>query len=178
MLSIPILDTIVADGPHPELGEHAATYGRLVGSWTGTLYNHMTPGGVQTASIEIHFAWVLEGRAIQDVWITPARPDRERTTERVLDWYGTTLRTFDAKSGVWRARWLNPVTGFFAELDGRRQGDDIVQLGSRAGRPIRWTFSRITAESFVWQGHVLEPDGITWRLEVEIRARRMAGDHP
>ena len=57
-------------------------------------------------------------------------------------------------------------------LEGRRQGDDIVQLGLRAGRPIRWTFSEIQADSFRWQGHALADDGATWRLEIDIAFRR------
>ena len=29
------LDALVARGPHPSLGAHADTYGRLIGSWAG-----------------------------------------------------------------------------------------------------------------------------------------------
>jgi hypothetical protein len=37
---------------------------------------------------EIHFGWVLEGRAVQDIWIRPKRPVPSTM-------YGTTLRVFD-----------------------------------------------------------------------------------
>src|SRR5262245_47305146 len=44
---------------------------------------------------EVHFGWVLEGRAIQDVWMIPRRRDR-RPGAPVMptagNWYGTTLR--------------------------------------------------------------------------------------
>lgn len=65
--------------------------------------------------------------------------------------------------------WIGEVR---IDLEGRRIGDDIVQLGTRGGRPIRWTFSAIRADSFVWQGHILETDGATWRLEIEVRLSR------
>jgi hypothetical protein len=166
------LETLAAKGPHPSLGAHADTYGRIIGSWIGEVRNHMVAGSVPSASIEAHFSWALDGRAIQDVWITPARRERGAGVKASLDWYGTTLRVFDPKSESWRATWTDPVSQLRIELDGRRQGDDIVQIGTRQGSPIRWTFSQIRAESFLWQGHILDVDGATWRLEVDINFQR------
>lgn len=167
-------DTLLARGPHPSLGEHAQTYSRVMGSWRGLLHNHMLGRSVPPVSIEAHFAWVLEGRAVQDVWITPARDERGSGSS-ALDWYGSTLRVFEPGSGAWRTVWTDPVSGLRIELVGRRQGDDIVQIGTRGGRPIRWTFSQIHSDSFVWQGHVLNVDGKTWDLEVDIQFRRVEG---
>lgn len=169
-----LFDVLSAPGPHPSLGAHADTYGRLIGSWTGEVRNHMVPGQPLSGSIEIHFGWVLDGRAVQDVWITPARPERP-TRGAGLDWFGTTLRVFDPKSESWRAMWWDPASQLRIDLEGRRQGDDIVQIGTRGGRPIRWSFSGIGQDAFLWQGHILEADGATWRLEVAIQARRTRG---
>jgi hypothetical protein len=166
-------EALFAAGPHPSLGAHADTYGRLIGSWAGEVRNHMAPGPPPTASIEVHFAWALDGRAVQDAWITPSRADRAAGRTALIHWFGTTLRVFDATSESWRALWWDPESAIRIEIEGRRQGDDIVQLGQRGGRPIRWSFSRITGESFLWQGHILEPDGATWRLEVEVLLRRV-----
>lgn len=167
-------DTLLARGPHPSLGDHAQTYSRVMGSWRGLLHNHMLGRSVPPVSIEAHFAWVLEGRAVQDVWITPARDERGSASP-ALDWYGSTLRVFEPGSGAWRTVWTDPVSGLRIELSGRRQGDDIVQIGTRGGRPIRWTFSQIRSDSFVWQGHILNVDGKTWDLEVDIQFRRVEG---
>jgi len=88
--------------------------------------------------------------------------------------YGTTLRVWDASSQAWRVTWMNPVTGGLDELIGRRRGEEVVQVGTHAdGTPIRWIFTEITSDSFHWIGEALEPDGRTWRLEGEFRARRM-----
>jgi hypothetical protein len=40
------------------------------------------------------------------------------------------------------------------------------------GTPIRWTFSEVADDSFRWRGERLEPDGRTWRLQVDFQARR------
>src|SRR4051812_8763384 len=51
------------------------------------------PPGGRLGPAEAHFAWVLEGRAVQDVWIMPRRG--QRSGPRPLDTYGTTLRLWD-----------------------------------------------------------------------------------
>jgi hypothetical protein len=166
------IETLVAEGPHPSLGDQARTYNRLIGSWVGHAENHMGGQGVREGSIEAHFAWVLEGRAVQDVWITPARGDREQPASHGLNWYGSTLRVFDPSSQAWRTTWTDPVSRLRIELVGRSQGEDIVQIGTRDDRPIRWMFFDIKPESFAWQGHISNDDGKTWDLEVAIRFLR------
>lgn len=152
---------LVAPGPHPSLGAHAETYGRLIGGWTGERRAHRPDGAISSVAVEIDFAWVLGGRAVQDVWITAGH-----------ELFGTTLRVFDAKRETWRVLWWNPASGSRSELEGRRQGDDVVQLGASDGRPIRWTFSRIRPRSFAWHGHALADDGVTWQLESEFELSR------
>jgi hypothetical protein len=170
-MNSPFVSALVADGPHPSLGAHADTYGRFIGSWSGEVHDHFPDGQISVGSVEVHFAWVLEGRAVQDLWIAPARPQRGgRAVAR--DRYGMTLRVFDPPSETWRVVWINPSADTRTDLVGRRHGDDVVQLGTRDGRPIRWTFSEVQSDSFLWQGHILEPDGMTFRLEAEFRFRR------
>ena len=66
------------------------------------------------------------------------------------------------------------MTAFAPSSIGRRRGNEIVQEGHFPdGTPIRWTFSEITPDSCRWRGERLEPDGKTWRLQVEFRARRV-----
>lgn len=166
------IEGLICRQPHPSLGAHARTYERLIGSWVGRLHNHMLGRQVPSSSIEAHFAWVLEGRAVQDLWITPARGERGAAPQQSFDWYGSTLRVFDPASEAWRTVWTDPVSQLRIELVGRGQGDDIVQVGTRGDRAIRWTFSEIQPQSFTWRGHSLAFDGKTWNLEVEIQFQR------
>src|SRR3954466_8550016 len=100
-------------------------------------------GGVKITSAEVHFAWALDGKAVQDVWITPSRRDRAAGVHATPEMYGTTVRVFDPKRESWPVVWLDPVSGRRIELEGRRQGDDIVQVGTADGWPIRWTISAV-----------------------------------
>jgi len=166
------IEGLICRQRHPSLGAHARTYERLIGSWIGRLHNHMVGREVPVSSVEAHFAWVLEGRAVQDLWITPARGERGGTPQQSFDWYGSTLRVFDPSSESWRTVWTDPVSQLRIELVGRSQGDDIVQVGTRGDLAIRWTFSDIQPQSFTWRGHSLANDGKTWNLEVDIQFQR------
>jgi hypothetical protein len=122
---------------------------------------------------EWHFSWILEGRAVQDVLIAPRRIKRNRSGPRTADRYGTSIRIYDAKAGIWRITWINPATGAHDELTGRKIGADVVQEGKRPdGQRIRWVFTRITPSSCLWYGEALQPDGRTWKREAEFHLRK------
>jgi len=158
----------------PEIPESADAYGWLIGSWALEVSHYRVDVGARHLKGEVHFGWVLEGRAVQDVWVMPPRAERTTDLDKASNMYGTTLRLWDPLIQAWRVTWINPVTGSRDELIGRWSGKDVVQVGTRSdGTPIRWIFTEITPESVRWIGESLMPDGKTWKLEGEFRARRM-----
>ena len=166
---------LLATGRSSEIPDAADVYGWLIGSWELDVLHYWVDVSERGIKSEAHFAWVLEGRAVQDVWIVPRRSSRTAELGKTNNTYGTTLRVWDGAIQAWRVSWINPVTGARAELIGRWSGKDIVQIGTHAdGTPIRWIFSEITPDSFRWTGEALNPDGQTWRLEGEFRAKRVA----
>src|SRR5262245_38259268 len=166
---------LAAPGRAPEIPDSADVYGWLIGSWELQIVHYLVDVTARGLKGETHFGWVLEGRAVQDVWIMRVPPlHRANEQDKGLSTYGTTLRIWDPLIQAWRVTWVNPVTGSRDELIGRWCGKDIVQVGRHAdGTPIRWSFTEITPESFRWLGEALETDGRTWKLEAEFRARRM-----
>jgi hypothetical protein len=167
------MEAVPSAGRSQEIAPEDDVYGWLIGSWELDVRRYGVDVSARNLRGEVHFAWVLEGRAVQDVWIMPQRSVRTPQTEKTCNMYGTTLRVWDASLKAWRITWINPVTGGRDELIGRWSGKDIVQVGARNGIPIRWMFTEITPDSFRWTGEVLEADGATWRLEGEFLARRM-----
>lgn len=169
------LNTLAALERSPEIPESADVYGWLIGSWDLDVY-HYAAENVSSMSIkgEAHFTRVLEGRAVQDVWIMPKRSERSAEIAKTNNMYGTTFRVWDSSIQAWRITWMNPVTGHREEQLGRWAGRDIVQIGVRSNGVLsRWRFTEITSESFHWIGEALEPDGKTWKIEGEFRAKRM-----
>lgn len=170
----PFLEILSPMSRSPDINPDDDLYGFLIGSWELDLAAYPDDGNVAHSTGEAHVAWVLDGRAIQDVFINPERSDRTPDSPKFANWFGTTFRYFDPTIRAWRVFWFNPDDGVRAELVARRCGDEIVQEGHFPdGTPIRWTFSDIRPDSYLWRGERLEPDGKTWRLQVEFRARRV-----
>ena len=165
---------LAADGRSPEIPEAADVYGWLCGSWDLTVLRYR---GIDVSARgltgEVHAARVLEGRAVQDVWIMPRREDRTAEWDPTLNMYGTTLRSWDGSIQAWRIAWINPVRSHREDQIGGWNGKDIVQNGTRAdGTKTRWTFTEIAADSFHWRGEALYPNATTWTLEGEFLAKR------
>lgn len=168
------LAPLLADEPAADRAEKMMLYGQFVGAWDATVTIHNADGTTRSAPAEIHFGWVLEGRAVQDVWIVPSRAARAKDASLPVKLYGTTLRIYDPGIDAWHIRWINPPSQQFDSMIGRADGHDIVQLGQGAdGNPIRWSFREITPTSFHWTGERSVDGGKNWRLEGEFHARRI-----
>jgi len=63
------LDALHANGSSADRGANMDLYGWLVGSWEIDVTEFGQDGSRQVRPGEWHFGWVLEGRAIQDVWM-------------------------------------------------------------------------------------------------------------
>jgi len=123
----------------------------------------------------IHFGWILQGRAVQDVWMIPRLEDRAKApaSPAAGNWYGTTLRVYDPEIDAWRIWWIDPATNAFRQQIGRARGADIVQEGrTDAGDLTRWSFTEIRPDSFHWLGEASDDGGASWQLQVEVLARR------
>ncbi len=164
---------LLAKSPSTELGDAASVYAWLIGSWDVRVIDHQSDGSKHESAGEWHFSWVLEGRAVQDVWISPPRTQRKASPPKSGNRYGTSLRVYDSKIGAWRVTWINPVSGAHDELIGRRKGNDIVQEGRDSeGNQMRWVFTDIKPDTFRWYGERSYDGGKTWRLEAEFFAKR------
>ena len=162
-----------APGRSAEVPEADDLYGFLVGSWELDVRRYWVDVAARGIKGEVHCGWVLEGRALQDVWIMPPRAVRRQPPEPNLDMYGTTLRVWDPAIRAWRITWINPVAGHQVQQIGRRSGRDIVQLGALPdGTLTRWMFREITPDSFHWTGETLGADGQTWQPSGEFLAKR------
>jgi hypothetical protein len=151
-------------------------YGALIGTWSVVVTDHAEDGSSHRANGEWLFARTLEGRAVQDVWISPPRSARnEAHVPGPLDRYGTSIRTPLPGGREWLVTWLNPVRHVELRLTGRRVGERIVQEGELPdGTRLRWTFSDVSRNSFHWTGEVSADAGRSWRLQQEMQATRTA----
>jgi hypothetical protein len=64
-----VAEVLHSSGPSSELGNAANVYDWLIGSWNVRVIDYDDNGLIHESRGEWHFSWVLEGRAIQDVFI-------------------------------------------------------------------------------------------------------------
>lgn len=169
---VQFVEALTAPPPSPLAGRDADLYDALLGDWDAEVVDHLPDGTVRRQSAEMHFARVLEGRAVQDLWIVPALRDRSASSAVPGNRYGTTLRVYDPAAGTWRVTWWNPVSGKENRLVGRREGVRIVQTGEEDGKPIRWIFEEAGPERFHWVGESSPDGGHSWVRHTEFLARR------
>jgi hypothetical protein len=141
-------------------------FGQFVGSWDidGTWYQQ--GGESRQGKGEWHFAWILGGCGIQDVLFTSGAAPHQ---------FGTTIRCYDKAMDAWHIVWMQPASGEFVRLLGRKIADRILieGVGTDLRRRERWSFNKITPASFLWLGEVSFDGGVTWILEQDMRARRL-----
>lgn len=161
-ISAPSIHALHASGPASDRAEKMGLYSWLIGDWEMDGSIHLDNGTLHKDRGEIHFGWVLEGRAIQDVWIFPGA------------FYGTTLRVYDPGLDAWHILWSDPLKQYYTRQIGRACGKDIVQDGKlEDGTLIRWIFTEITPDSFHWLGERSRDDGASWQLQAEFFAQRV-----
>lgn len=156
-----LTDTLLSASAHPERVAGLALYAFLVGRWRFSASVWPADGVPLHGEGRIAAGWVLDGRAIQDVWHLPGI------------FHGTTLRVYDAARDGWHILWSDPLHQYYGRQFGRAAGNDIVQLGHNdAGTPTRWSFRERSTDAFRWCGEVSDDDGTSWRREAEFICRR------
>jgi len=85
------------------MGDAVQMYDWLVGSWDVTVTDFPEEGTKYQQQGEWHFSWVLEGRAIQDVWIVPTVDRQSEGMQNLIfsinahnDQYGLNIGIFEA----------------------------------------------------------------------------------
>ena len=142
----------------------------LMGAWDLDVSWHEQGVRVRRDRGEWHFAWVLEGRAVQDVWIVP--PRRLRAEAAQLYEYGTSLRFYDPEIDAWRSTWIGPMQANIYTFIARGH-DRSVTMDSTADASTarRWVFSDIRPKSFRWENFERSESG-TWVLVQDFEATR------
>jgi hypothetical protein len=165
-----MIKALGASSPHPSLGEEARVFDRLVGTWDCDYSFHLDDGSIRHSKGELLLGWILDGRMVQDIFITyPKEGEKERRI-------GTTLRFFDTALKQWRIVFVGPQFNYLVTVQGGSEGDRIVLRGVDIdGAPIRWSFNDIKRDSFVWRGEKSHDGGKTWKLEEEHTMKRRSG---
>ena len=155
----------------PSVPEHAQIFAPFIGDWDLIVRWYDESGSlVRTEDGEWFFAWVLEGRAVQDVWIVPSRGLREPGSSYE---YGTSVRFYDPELDAWQSTWIGPIHQVVRTFTARSMGAEVVLETTPDIEPaMRWSFVDIDASTFTWRNDILL-DG-QWRTQQTFEAKRRA----
>jgi hypothetical protein len=155
-----IVSALLASGPHASFGDEAKVLEQLVGHWDVEYTDILKDGRERRRKGQFIMAWVLDGRAIEDVWIVePLEGQQER--EVYAD-----IRYFDPKTRTWPAVFIDPEHASMAKFTGGATLDGrLVLQTSDLGRPQnRWSFAATGPDSFVFRDEFSSDGGETWKL--------------
>jgi hypothetical protein len=164
----PLTTALKATNPHPSLRDQAQVLGRLVGAWDVEYTTFAKDGTSSLRTGEFIVEWVMDGRAIQDLWIV--HPSGERKEREVY----TDLHWFDAKSRTWRSAFVDPEHGSVARFTGGPVGNDryVLETPDFGSNQTRWSFYDIRRDTLAVRGEVSSDDGKTWKVESEYKMKR------
>jgi hypothetical protein len=167
----PPLDLVAAleaTSPNPSLGDQVQVLSRLVGTWDVEYTDFAKDGKAIHRTGEFVVGWVMDGRALQDLWIV--NPSGKRKDREVY----TTLHYLDPKSRTWRATFVDPEHGSIARFTGGPVGNDrfVLETPDLGNQTNRWSFNDIRSDSFVYRDEASNDGGKTWRLQSEYQMKR------
>lgn len=158
----PIIQKLNSNGPNEKYKDKLMLFGQFVGDWEIVECNAIQEdGSIITTKGELHWGWILNGRAVQDIWI--GAPDM-----------GTTVRFYDPEIDAWHSVWMTPTQGVVRNFIGRKVEDEIVlETRDTNNKLIHWIFYDISPETFRWRAEESTNDGETWIKTEEMFIRRI-----
>jgi hypothetical protein len=170
-----LVEALHSAGPSADRRDDLMLFGQFIGSWDVEWSGLDASGATARMRGELHFGWVLGGRAVQDVWIVPGR-GQPGEGQPGLGFHGSTIRFYDASIGAWRSTWIEPVNGRVRRFVGRPLDGDILLISDEDDPKLRWRFTDITPRSFRWCGEISRDGGATWTPDEEMVLTRRASD--
>lgn len=164
-------DALISAAPSGTIPPEQRIFAPFIGAWRLAISWIDLEGRVEREEPgEWHFSWVLDGCAVQDVWIWPPRAEREGRPG--VGEYGTSLRFYDADLGAWQSIWVGPAHRYVRRFTARGAAGEVTLQTQPDEKPaMRWTFHDVQADSFNWRNEVYE-DG-RWRVQQRFVARRV-----
>jgi hypothetical protein len=152
-----------APGPHASLGDQAQLLGRLVGAWDVEYGDVGKDGTVKHRTGRLIVGWVMDGRAIQDLWVV--EPSGGRTEREVY----ADLRYFDPKTRTWPATFIDPEHASSARFTAIATQTDRIELHTPdlGAADSRWSFTELSPTAVVFRDESSDDGGKTWRLRSE-----------
>lgn len=170
----PAIEHLFAEGPDIKHKEELMLFGKFAGDWNILEDKSLNDeGNWNVTGGELHWGWILDGLAVQDVW-----EFTDNETGKSLD-MGTTIRFYNSEINAWNSVWASPTQRVIKTFIGRNFDDGIV-LDAQTGfdHPVRWFFYNVTQDGFQWRAEEHQTEDEPWIVVEEMKIRRIVQNDP
>ena len=141
------INALCSNTINERISEEYDFFGSLIGEWDIVWNDHLEDAEPRRVKGEWIFSRVLDGTAVQDIFIVPSRSERLRDKQLAAE-YGTTLRIYNPQTMAWDI--FYGCMGEAIRLTARKVGEEII-LTENTTRKMRYVFSDIKSSSFLWR---------------------------
>ncbi len=142
-------------------------WGKIIGDWDTKFIYAKTVYPDTYMVGEWHFSRILQGMAIQDVYIFPSRDECMKNNIAIGE-YGTTLRIYNPESKTWFVSY--GANGEMLNFTAKKVKKDIVLTEVTKGELV-WIFTNIKRSEFTWRS-VRYENGKEVEVYAEVEATR------
>ena len=158
---------LCSDKRNQRIPENYDYFGNLIGEWDIEWNDHLESDKPRLVKGEWIFSRVLDGTAIQDLFIVPSREERLQNNQPDAE-YGTTLRIFNPQAEVWDI--FYGCMGEAIRLTAYKESNEIILIENTT-KKMRYVFSDITTSSFLWRKERMNEDN-KWQTVAKVSAER------
>jgi len=152
---------LISEKRHDVIPEEHDYFGQLIGEWNFKWHDNIGSKFESVADGKWTFSRVLEGRAVQDVFVTSKNNPKTGELERE---YGTTIRIYNPTKGNWDV--FYGCTGEAVQLVAEKEDDQIViTCVTPIGFQMKWVFFDMQHDSFKWKNIISTDNGKTWVIK-------------
>ncbi|MEO0572505.1 MAG: hypothetical protein AAF039_12430 [Bacteroidota bacterium] len=156
---------------HQSIPKNRDVFGKFVGQWELLLTITDSFDTSSQYKGEWHFDRILQGRAIQDIWMIPGLANNESDE---FHEYGTTIRTFNPKTNRWKAVWVGPIQNQFFVFDITDSDEAIILTETKNPKlEMKWSFYDISENSFQWKSEIKIKGSDRWLTNYHMELMRI-----
>ena len=161
------ITALCSNARNERIPEEYDFFGCLIGEWNIMWNDHLEDTEPRKVKGEWIFSRVLDGTAVQDLFIVPSREERLINKQPDAE-YGTTLRIFNPETMAWDI--FYGCMGEAIRLTARKVGKEII-LTENTTEKMRYVFSDIVTSSFLWRKERMNENG-EWQTVAKVTAER------
>jgi hypothetical protein len=156
-------DALISDKKHDIIPDDHDYFGSLIGEWSFKWHDNMGTEFESVSDGKWTFSRILEGRAVQDTFVTSKVNPETGVLERE---YGTTIRIYNPLKENWDV--FYGCTGEAVQLVAKKEKDQIVlTCVTPVGFQMKWIFFDIEKNSFKWKNIRSVDNGETWVIKAQ-----------